>query len=202
MTRLTGEALADFVERLSAASPLHAPLLAEYAFTVDPIEVPAVLGDVTAQQVTIELRHRPVELRVVDVDGELVLVGSPDAANTLSRRLELHLAEPDDAADYLRFWCRVALRRAEHLVESRGDFRWIPGVTSDPDLRARADRAAHLARRVAVGHPAGGAFPAEITALDDRTLELRRLRVGGDGHVDEIDRLVLMTDVPVPYTVP
>jgi hypothetical protein len=139
---------------------------------------------------------------VADVGDELIVLGDPTRVDRLARHVRLHLDTRDEVVDYVRFWCRAATRHTETLVESAAAFQWIPGVTTDPDLRAHADRAAHLARRIAVGHPAAGAFPAEVTMLDQRTLHLRQLHVGFDGHVEEISRQVLTDDVPVPYVVP
>jgi hypothetical protein len=153
----------------------------------------------------VHARRRPVELTVADLrdgSGDVIVLGDSERVDALARRAGVQLEGQAEVADYVRFWCRAALRRTEQLVETSADFQWIPGVTTDSELRAHADRAARLARRVVVGHPAAGAFPVEVTVLDQRTLHLRRLRVTSIGHVDEVDRVELTGDVPVPYTMP
>jgi hypothetical protein len=200
--RLSGAALAAFSTRLAAASALHADLLADSPLEARTLETPTSLGDVTLYDVAIHARQRPIEMLVADVGDELIVLGDQTRVDHLARRVGLHLDTREEVVDYLRFWCRAARRHTETLVESAADFQWIPGVTTDPDLRAHADRAARLARHIAVGHPAAGAFPAEVTMLDQRTLHLRHLRVGFDGHVDEISRQMLTDEVPVPYVIP
>ena len=184
------------------ASKLHAGILGASTIEARTLESPTSLGDVTLYEVVIHARQRPIEMLVADVDDELIVLGDPTRVDHLAHRVELRLDTREEVVDYLRFWCRAACRHTETLVESAADFQWIPGVTTDPDLRAHADRAAHLARHIAVGHPAAGAFPAEVTMLDQRTLHLRQLRVGLDGHVDEIGRHVLTDEVPVQYVIP
>jgi len=203
--RLTGEGLASLVARTAQASPLHAQLLATEPAEAISIEVPAQFGSVQVFDLTVHTRRRPIELRVADLgapSGEVMLLGDGATVDALARRIGLRLETPEQATEYVRFWCRTATRHTEQLVETAADFQWIPGVTTDPDLRGHADRAAHLARKIAVGHPAAGAFPAEVTMLEQRTLHLRQLRVGVDGHVDEVSRVELERDVPVPYTLP
>jgi hypothetical protein len=84
-------------------------------------------------------------------------------------------------------------------VETEADPNWLEATETDAEMGALRDRAAHLVRPVMVGHPAHDAYPAEATVLDQRTLELRHLRVHVDGHVDETIREPLMDNVPVPY---
>ena len=200
--QLKGEALVAFSTRLASASPLHAGLLADSPTEARTVEAPSAFGSTVVYDVMIHARQRPVEMLVADAGGELIVLGDPTRVDALAHRVGLQLRTRDEVADFLRFWCRAATRHTERLVESAADFQWIPGVTTDPDLRAQADRAAHLARRIAVGHPAAGAFPAEVTMLEQRTLHLRRLRVTTDGHVAEIDRQALTDGVPVPYVIP
>jgi hypothetical protein len=200
--RLSGEDLASFTSRLSGSVPLYAALIAESPVEVVEIAVPSVLAETRAFHVVIGARRRPVELFVAQVGEEQFLLGDSDQLDALCAHIGLQLEAPEQVGDFLRLWSRVAVHHTRRLVETAADFQWIPGVTTDPDLRARADRAAHLARRIAVGHPASGAFPAEVTMLDQRTLELRHLRVTSGGHVDEVGHVVLMHDVPVPYTMP
>lgn len=200
--RLTGDTLTAFCKRLATSSPLHAGLLDDTSAEVRTLEAPTSLGAATLYEVILHARQRPIEMIVADVGDELVILGDPARVDHLAQHVGLHLDTRDDVVAYLRFWCRAATRHTDTLVESAADFQWIPGVTTDPDLRAHADRAARLARRVAVGHPAAGAFPAEVTMLEQRTLHLRQLHVGFDGHVDEISRQVLTEDVPVPYVIP
>jgi len=198
--RLTGDELDRFAERVALAEPLLATAIAEGPVDAASVPVPAVLGDLVVYRVTVAARRRPIELLVADVGDELVPLGDVSSVDLLASRLGLRLETQADVTEFLRFWCRATGRPGDHLVESAADFRWIPGVTTDPELRTHADRAAHLARRITVGHAAGGAFPAEITMLHQRTLVLRQLRVAHDGHVDEFSRVVLIDDVPVPYT--
>ena len=200
--RLSGDALADFSKRLAVAAPMHAGILADSPVDVRPVHSPASLGTIALYEVVVHARQRPIEMLVADVGDDLIVLGDPTRVDQLARRVGLHLETRDEVADYLRFWCRAASRHTEALVESPADFQWIPGVTTDPDLRAHADRAARLARHITVGHPAAGAFPAEVTMLDQRTLHLRQLHVGADGHVEEIGRQVLTDDAPVPYVIP
>lgn len=201
-TKLDGDDLARFSERLAEASKLHAGILAVSSIEARSLESPVSFGDVTMYEVVIHARQRPIEMLVADVGNELIVLGDPTRVDHLARRVGLRLDTREEVADYLRFWCRAACRHTETLVESAADFQWVPGVTTDPDMRDRADRAAHLARHIAIGHPAGGAYPAEVTMLDQRTLHLRQLRVGFEGHVDEIGRHVLTDDVPVQYVIP
>lgn len=203
--RLTDDELRALTDRVARASELHADLLASERVTADPMPVPDVLGSVAVFRVTVHSRRRPIELVVADLrdgSGDVIVLGDGERVDQLARRVGLRLETQAEVAEYVRFWCRAATRHTEQLVESSADFQWIPGVTTDPDLRAMADRAARLARRVAVGHPAAGAFPVEVTVLEQRTLHLRRLRVGADGHVEEINRVELTRDVPVPYAMP
>ncbi|HEY7626504.1 MAG TPA: hypothetical protein VH761_05530 [Ilumatobacteraceae bacterium] len=203
--RLTADELGDLVERLTRSSPLHADMLVADPVDAEPLPTPDVLGDVAAYRVTVHARRRPVELIVADIgdgSGDVMVLGDGARVDALAQRIGLRLQEQTDVAEFVRFWCRAAVRRMEQLVETPADFQWIPGVTTDPDLRAHAERAARLARRVVVGHPAAGAFPVEVTMLDQRTLHLRHLRVTNAGHVDEIDRVELTRDVPVPYSIP
>jgi hypothetical protein len=203
---ITGRSLHDdersgFLQRLAAASPLYETALQDTDQVVE-VPVPTALRGVRAFHVVAGMLHRPVELRVAEVGPQVILLGSPESLDELARAAALHLGEPAEAAEYLRFWCRMALRRQEQLVESAADFQWVPGAATDPELRARGDRAAHLARHVAVGHGAGGAFPGEATVLDQRTLALRQYRLREDGHVEEVSRVTLEAHVPVPYTMP
>lgn len=200
--KLDGDDLAAFSERLAEASKLHAGILGASTIEARTLESPTSLGGVTVYEVLIHARQRPIEMLVADVGDELIVLGDPTRVDHLSRRMGLRLDTREEVVDYLRFWCRAACRHTETLVQSAADFQWIPGVTTDRELRARADHATHLARQIAVGHPAAGAFPAEVTMLDQRTLHVRQLRVGVDGHVDETGRQVLTDDVPVQYVIP
>jgi hypothetical protein len=197
---LTGAELERFAERLAGIAQVYTDAQTDGSLQVMELPVPSLFQDVLAYHVRIDARRKPIELTVADVRGQLVLLGSVDGVDELARRAELRLTEPADAAEFLRFWCRVALRHTDQLVESPADFRWIPGVSSDGAKQALADRAAHLARRLVVGHPARGVFAAEGTVLEQRTLQLRRWRVTDSGHVDEVERVELMRQVPVPYT--
>jgi hypothetical protein len=198
---LHGEELRSLVERARVAVPLHADALDEMT-TADEVAVPECLGSVRAFRVLAQTRQRPVELRLAEVGDEIVALGSPERLDDLAERLGLHLAEPAEVADYLRFWCATALHLVDQLVESRADFDWVPGATSDPETHARCDRAAHLARPIVAGHPAQGVFLAEGTVLEQRTLHLRRWRVTKAGRVTEVERVLLMEHVPVPYLLP
>jgi hypothetical protein len=200
--RLDEARLRSLVDRVAVAAPLFADALRRWPVDAEPIAVPDVMP-VDTYRLVVHAPQRPVELSVAMLpSGDVLVLGNSAAVDELALRVGLRLTSREEVADYIRFWCHVALRRTERLVEGPADFRWIPGVTIDAELRARADRAAHLARRVVVGHPAGNAYPAEVTVLDQRTLELRRLRVEATGHVDIVERVVLEQDVPVPYTIP
>jgi hypothetical protein len=132
----------------------------------------------------------------------LWMLGSPERVDELARKIDLRLESPDQVVEYLRFWCRAALRHTEQLVEGAIDFTWIPGVRDNPDLRTQADRAGRLAQWIDVGSGASGVDTAEVTVLSQRMFHLRWLQVRVDGHVDEIDRVELARDVPVVYVMP
>ncbi len=139
---------------------------------------------------------------MADLGDEVLVLGSPDRVDQLASKLGLQLTSTDDVVEYLRFWCRTALRRSEQLVEEPADFHWIRSVETDAEIRSNADRAAQLARWIAVRPASTGGYQAEVTVLDQRTLSLREMLVGTDGHVEELSRVDLSTDVPVPYTMP
>lgn len=200
--QLSGADLDRFAERLAAAQPLLASMIAEGTVDATAVPTPPVLGDVVVYRVLVNTRRRPLELLVAELDDELMPLGDVAGVDALAARLGLRLETQADVADYLRFWCSATGRPGDRLVESSADFHWVSGVTTDADLRAHADRAVHLARRVAVGHAGAGAFPAEVTMLHQRALVLHHLRVADDGHVAETSRIELMDEVPVPYTMP
>jgi len=199
---LTGDTLDVFSRRLAAASPLHARPITEHGVEASPLPTPDFFDRVAVFHVLIPIRRRPIEMSVADVGDEVVVLGSPDRVDELARTIGLHLESTDDVVEYLRFWCRTALGRSEQLVEGPVDFHWISGVETDAGLRANADRAARLARWVAVRGAVADVYPAAVTVLDQRTLQLRELSVRADGHVEELSRVDLATDVPVPYTMP
>lgn len=191
-----------FVLRCKEVAGVHGPTLASNSAEVSSLSASPVYPDVKLFEVDVQLRQRPLVLLVAEVAGELVLLGSSEGVETLNRRVGLELTSADEVAHYIRFWFWATSRGGESLVETSADLNWLPEVQTDPEMSSRSDRAAHLVRRVTVGHPAHGAYPAEVTALDQRTLELRHLRVLADGHVEETIREPLMEQVPVPYVMP
>ena len=175
--QLVGEQLRRFADRLAAAQPLLASVIAEGSVSAVAVPVPAVLSGAVVYRVMIDTRRRPLELLVAEIGDELLPLGDVASVDAVAGRLGLQLDTQAEVADYLRFWCAATGRSGDRLVESAADFHWTPGVTTDADMRAHADSAVHLARRVAVGHAAAGAFPAEVTMLHQRTLVLHHLRV-------------------------
>jgi hypothetical protein len=189
----------DFVTRLAAVVGLHSPALSDNPVYVFPLIGRPTYPGAALFDVEVHLRQRPLTFRVADCAGELIVLGSVEGVEELNRRVGLRLQSADEVVEYVRFWFWAAQRGGQLLVETEADPNWLEATETDAEMGALRDRAAHLVRPVMVGHPAHDAYPAEATVLDQRTLELRHLRVHVDGHVDETIREPLMDNVPVPY---
>ncbi len=187
----------DLMARIQAADPVQALTISTYPATSRETPMPPYRR-FRLLQFVVTLPHKFVDLRYMTDGSQILGIGDPGSISRLNRAEELFL-EPADVGAYVRFYLSSAVSRSMVVIESPSDASWLPTAASDPAERAAKEQAEYLIRPVQVREAPDGAFDVALTAIDQRTLFLLRLRVRRDGVVQGLEGRALVEGVPVPY---
>lgn len=151
------------------------------------------------------LPTRPVEFRYVYHRGAASAGGQLHPLGTAERVAAANAAEglrltADVAVAYLRFYLGSAGNSdwaGRRLVTDAADVPWLPGTTTDPQLRAARERVSAKIHPARVEGAVDGGVRVTATTVRGRTLEAVTWHVTPDGRVTQERASTLVTDAPV-----